>query len=62
MKKPDDELREEYDFRAATRGRHRRRLEAEGIVIRLDPDVAERFPTSEAVNQALRTIPRERDA
>ena len=23
----------------------------------LDPDVAERFPTSEAVNRALRTIP-----
>ena len=55
MKKhPDDEPREEYDFREAVRGRHHRKLTEEGTVVRLDPDVAEKFPTSKAVNDALR--------
>lgn len=61
MKTRDDEPREEYDFRGGTRGRHRRRPLKEGAVVHLDPDVAERFPTSEAVNRALRTIPDDRD-
>ena len=53
-KRPDDEPREEYDFRQAVRGRHHRRHAEEGMVVRLDPDVAARFPTSKAVNDALR--------
>jgi uncharacterized protein len=61
-KKRDDEPGEEYDFRGGTRGRHSRQMGREGAVVRLDPDVAERFPTSEAVNRALRSIPVERDA
>jgi hypothetical protein len=56
MKKPDDEPRDEYDFSRGSRGRHHRKLAAEGAVVRLDPDVAMRFPTSEAVNTALRSI------
>jgi hypothetical protein len=64
-KRPDDELREEpreeprheYDFRLAIRGRHHRKLATEGTVVRLDPDVASRFPTSKAVNEALRRRP-----
>lgn len=51
-----DESRGEYDFREGTRGRHARRLRTEGPVIRLDADVAERFPTSESVNAALRAL------
>jgi hypothetical protein len=31
-------------------------LAEEGALVRLDPDVAARFPTSEAVNAALRTL------
>ena len=58
MKKSDDEPREEYDFRGGTRGRHHRKLAGEGAVVRLDPDVAVRFPTSEAVNEALRSLPK----
>jgi len=56
MKKPDDEPRDEYDFSRGSRGRHHRKLAAEGAVVRLDPDVAMRFPTSEAVNTALRSL------
>jgi hypothetical protein len=56
MKKPDDQPRDEYDFRYGSRGRHHRKLAEEGALVRLDPDVAIRFPTSEAVNDALRTL------
>ncbi|MBA2633582.1 MAG: hypothetical protein H0U86_11390 [Chloroflexi bacterium] len=55
MKKPDDP-RDEYDFRQGSRGRHHRKLAEEGALVRLDPDVALRFPTSEAVNAALRSL------
>jgi hypothetical protein len=57
MKKPDDQPRDEYDFRHGTRGSHHRRLAEKGALVRLDPDVAARFPTSEAVNTALQTLP-----
>jgi hypothetical protein len=60
MKKSDAKPREEYDFRTGTRGRHHRKLAGEGPLVRLDPDVAMRFPTSEAVNDALRSLPRRR--
>jgi hypothetical protein len=60
MKKSESEPREEYDFRTGTRGRHHRRLAGEGPLVRLDPDVAILFPTSEAVNDALRSIPNRR--
>lgn len=51
---PRDEPRDEYDFREAVRGRHHHKLAQEGTVVRLDPDVASRFPTSKAMNDALR--------
>ncbi len=54
-----DEPRDEYDFRNGSRGSHHRKLRREGAVVRLDPDVAERFPTSESVNTALRALARE---
>lgn len=56
MKKPDHQPRDEYDFRYGSRGRHHRKLAEEGALVRLDPDVAVRFPTSEAVNDALRSL------
>jgi len=51
-----DEPRDEYDFRGGIRGRHSRKLREEGAVVRVDPDVAQRFPTSESVNAALRGL------
>ncbi len=50
------ELLEEYDFSAGVRGKYASRY-AEGTnVVVLDPDVAELFSDSEAVNRALRAI------
>lgn len=56
MKKPDDRPRDVYDFRYGSRGSHHRKLADNGALVRLDPDVAARFPTSEAVNDALRNL------
>lgn len=56
MKTPDDKPRDEYDFRYGSRGHHHRKLAEDGALVRLDPDVAVRFPTSEAVNAALRAL------
>ena len=51
-----DTVRREYDFSKAVRGVTAARF-AEGTnVVLLDPDVAEIFPDSSAVNEALRTI------
>ena len=54
-KRPDDEPRAEYDFREGVRGHHYRKLAEDGVLVRLDPDVAARFPTSREVNDALRS-------
>ena len=61
MKKPAPQPRDEYDFRHGSRGRHQRKLAIDGAVVRLDPDVAVRFPTSAAVNAALRSLPDDED-
>lgn len=59
MKKAEsDELRAHYDFRGGVRGKYAKRC-AEGtnvVMIRLDPDLAQHFRTSEAVNKALREL------
>ena len=60
MKKPltNDELREEYDLKSllkeGVRGKYARQYQDGSNVVVLDPDVATAFPTSEAVNEALR--------
>jgi hypothetical protein len=48
-------MRHEYDFSRGVRGKYAERYPATSIII-LDPDVAERFPTSESVNRALRKL------
>ena len=54
----EDAMRPEYDFSKAARGTTAARY-AEGTnVVLLDPDVAEIFPNTRAVNEALRTIAR----
>jgi len=59
----DDDLEAEYDIaallrRAQAEGReYRGRLS--GRVVRLAPDVSEFFPSSEAVDEALRRVMRE---
>ena len=56
-----DELRPEYklsDFKSkGVRGKYYKRIQEEGTnVVLLDADVWKEFPTSEAVNHALRSI------
>ena len=60
---PVDDIAPEYDFaalheRAQAEGREYRGMLA-GKLVRLAPDVAEAFPTAEAVNAALRKLMRE---
>ena len=55
----EDDLRPEYDFdySKGVRGKYYRRLLEEGSnVVVLDPDVAEAFRDSTAVNEALRSL------
>ena len=56
-RKTDDELRPEYDFRTlrvVARGPGRKIPDA--ITVNLAPDVAETFPDSNSVNEALRFL------
>jgi hypothetical protein len=55
-KLPEDDLRR-YDFSRAVRGRHADKAAAVGRLIRmLDPELAELFPDSRSVNEALRAV------
>lgn len=49
-------LKKEYDFSKGVRGKYAARFAAGTNLARLDPDVAERFPDSESVNRALRSL------
>ena len=51
------QMRAEYDFTGAVRGKYRDRLVEEGSnVVVLDPDVAALFSDSASVNRALRAL------
>ena len=52
----DREMRDEYDFSSGIRGKYADRYARGSNVVVLDPDVAEAFPDSEAVNRALRSV------
>lgn len=54
----NDEMRPEYDFSKAVRGRHYQAYRAGTNVVFLEPDIAAAFPDSAAVNQALRLLVR----
>ena len=51
-----DDMLSEYDFSSGARGKYAKRYHQGSNVVVLDPDVAERFPNSEAVNRALRSL------
>jgi hypothetical protein len=56
----EDEILPEYSLKGAVRGKYAARY-AEGTnVVLLDRDVAELFPDSESVNQALRELAEKR--
>lgn len=51
-----DTMRPEYDFTGGVRAKYAARFREGVNVVVLDPDVAEAFRSSEAVNCALRAI------
>jgi hypothetical protein len=57
MKKADvDDMRPEYDFSGGVRGKYLPRVAKGAIVVVLDRGMAKVFPTSKAVNDALRVL------
>ena len=58
----NEDMLGEYDFSKGVRGKYDKRYHQGSNIVVLDPDVAERFPNSEAVNQALRSLARIQDA
>lgn len=53
----DDGLRSEYDLKSLrVRKFGSQRKSFGGSTVRLEPDVAEMFPTADAVNEALRFL------
>ena len=51
-----DAMRPEYDFSSGVRGKHHETYRQGTNVVLLDPDVAEIFRDSAAVNAALRAL------
>jgi hypothetical protein len=47
---------DEHDFSKGVRGKYAKRFEAGSNIIVLSPDVAEVFPDSDSVNEALRML------
>lgn len=56
----EDELRPEYDLnellKGGVRGKYAERYREGVNIVRLAPDVAQAFPTEDAVNEALRMV------
>jgi hypothetical protein len=56
----DDDLRPEYDMtellKGGVRGKYVERYRRGTNLVPLEPDVAEAFPSAEAVNEALRLV------
>ena len=58
-KHDSDDLRPEYDFSQLSggiRGKYAEAYRQGTNLVKLDPDVADAFPTAEAVNDALRAV------
>ena len=54
-----DDIRAEYDFakmKGGVRGKYAKRYRGGTNLVLLDPEVYKAFPTSAAVNQALRAV------
>ncbi len=56
IKASASEMRREYDFSGAVRGKYYRRYVESSNVVVIDPDIHERFKNAAAVNEALRTL------
>ena len=54
--KKSDDMRTEYDFSNAVRGKYVKRFPRDVVMVTLAPDVAAAFPDAAAVNEALRLL------
>ena len=52
----EDEMRPEYDFTRAVRGKYAKRFPPDVVMVTLAPDVAAAFPDADSVNEALRVL------
>ena len=52
----NNEMLDQYDFSKGEGGKYAKKYHEGSNIVVLDPDVAQRFPNSEAVNQALRSL------
>ena len=52
----EDEIRPEYDFSKAVKGKYAKRFSEGTNLVALHPDVAKEFPDSQSVNEALRSL------
>jgi len=52
----ENDILPEYDFSEAVRGKYTKRFPEDAVMVVLAPDVAEVFPDSDSVNQALRVL------
>jgi hypothetical protein len=52
----EDDMRKEYDFTHAVRGKYADRFPKNAVMVMLAPDVAETFPDADSVNEALRVL------
>ena len=52
----EQDMLDEYDFSGGVRGKYAQRYREGTNIVRLDDDVAELFPNSEKVNEALRSF------
>jgi len=52
----DPDMLDDYDFSQGVRGKYVQRFAQGSNVVVLSPDVAEMFPDSESVNNALRLL------
>ena len=52
----ENDLEPEYDFTGAVRGKYCERYQQGSNVVLLDPDMAQGFKNSEAVNRALHLL------
>jgi hypothetical protein len=55
-KRRTGEMRAEYDFSGGVRGKYAGRYRRGVNVVLIDPDLAEAFPDSKSVNDALRAL------
>ncbi len=49
-------MKKEYDFSGGVRGKYAKKYEEGVNIVKLDEDITKIFPTSQSVNEALRTF------